>query len=268
MRVAFVLLLLLAAATSGCLEAKKEEGGDGEPSGTASGTASGSASKSATRSGTGSTGAAGGGLIGNVTLHADVVNGSAPLAVDFTINATSGATTWRMSFGDGAEANGTGQPTGLNHTYSVGGNFTAQVTAAYPGGNVSANLTITVTVPPGQAGPDVTHFDFADSLGCVGDAGADTCITFNLGLDGNGIDGYWQALDERYWGLAFTTTVESTSPLADSDCAFTGEDMAAIIGDANNSSSPCAGTVPEGTAWIFLYPYAAPALSMTMDFTA
>lgn len=268
MRVVLVALLLLAAAMAGCATKKGDDDGDGDGT---SGTASGSKSGSKSGSGTGSPGN-GTGSANNATLTADVVNGTAPLAVNFTMTASPGASSWRLSFGDGAFANGTGVPSAANHTYTVGGNFSANLTVVYSdapnaGPNVTVALNITVAVPAGNSPPDVLHFEFADSLGCAGDAGADNCISFVGGPETSGIDGYWQALDERYWGLSFTTTVNQVQPaVADSDCAITDADHV-ILEEPNNGSSPCAGTVPQGAAWIFLYPYALPALAQTLTFT-
>lgn len=200
-------------------------------------------------------------------LTADLANGTAPLLVNFTLNATGNASSWALAFGDGATSNGTAFPATVNHTYAIGGNFSANLTVNYPGGqNVSAAVKLTILVPAGRPAPDVLVFEFADSLGCVGDLGVEACISFNAGPDFpiSGIDGYWQALDERYWGLSFTTTVDN--PLGDSDCSFTDADHA-VIGEANNGGSPCTGAVPDGTAFIFLYPYAAPALGQTLTFT-
>lgn len=256
-----VALLLLASAMAGCAQ----NGGDGAKD---PGTLGGSTSGTGTGPGNGT-----GSTAYSVTLKANQVNGTAPLSVEFTINATVGAASWRLSFGDGAIGNGTGQPSVANHTYPIGGNFSANLTVAYPSGNLSSSLAIAVAVPEGGGPPEVTHFEFADSLGCLGEdgPGADQCISFQGGPDSSGIDGYWQALDLRYWGLSFTSTVTQGGPvgpaLNDSDCAFTDEAFA-IIGFASNSSNPCAGSVPEGTAWIFIFPFATPALEMAIDFTA
>ncbi len=252
MRVLAVAGMVLLVALAGCGDDKGGPDGPGTPTSSATSTSTSMAPPAA-------------------NLTADVADGEAPLAVNFTLNATAGAASWRLSFGDGAAANGTGQPAAANHTYSVAGNFSANLTVSYAGGAfANASLAIRVTLPAGsgssRAPPDVTHFEFADSLGCVADAGVDRCVSFQGGPDASGIDGYWQALDERYWGLSFTTTVDQGQPARnDSDCAFTDAAFA-ILGDANNSDQPCAGTVPAGTAWIFLFPYALPALGQTLDF--
>lgn len=261
MRVVAVAFLLVALVLSGCLA------GEDDPVPTTSSTTSSSRSTS-TSSTTTTTTAPPPVRVANLT--ADLLNGTAPLLVNFTLNATGNASAWALAFGDGATSNGTTFPASVNHTFVVGGNFSANLTVTYPDGqSANARLNLTIQVPAGRPAPDVLVFEFADSLGCVGDAGVEACISYNAGPDFpvSGIDGYWQALDERYWGLSFTTTVDQVQPaVADSDCAFTDADHA-VIGEANNSSSPCAGTVPAGTAFIFLYPYALPALSQTLTFT-
>ncbi|MEK6976646.1 MAG: PKD domain-containing protein [Candidatus Thermoplasmatota archaeon] len=275
MRVVLVALLLLVGALAGCATVKDDDPAGGASGSSTSASGSGSGSRSATGTGgsataTGTSGPAA--LAHNATLTADRINGTAPLLVNFTINATAGASSWKLSFGDGEITNGTGQPTAANHTYSIGGAFTANLTVSYPtGSNATASLALTVNVPPGTPAPDVTHFEFAASLGCAGDiVGTENCISFAGGPDASGLDGYWQALDERYWGLAFTSTVMQGGPvgpvLNDSDCVFT-DAAQAIIGEANNGGNPCTGSVPSGTAFIFIHPYATPALEMTIDFT-
>lgn len=259
MRPLLVVLVIVLAAMAGCIT-KKDDGKDATTSTSTTGT--GSRSATSTTGGPGSTATP----LRTATLSANATNGTAPLAVAFTLNASAGATSWRLAFGDGAVANGTGQPSSANHTYAVGGDFSANLTVVFPNGNATANLTITVAVPAARAAPDVTHFEFGSSLGCVGDLGADSCISFNAGPDGSGIDGWWQALDERYWGLHLTSTIDSDAPLADSDCAFVDADETTIIGDADNSSNPCDGVVPAGTAWLYIYPYATPANGLTVDF--
>lgn len=204
------------------------------------------------------------------SVSADVLNGSAPLRVNLTLSAEGADdnTTWRVDFGDGNTTEGSALPATVDHTFGPG-NHT--VTATFQRGNETASTNLTVTAAASAAGPvlpEQTHFEFGDSLGCAGDvlgaAGLD-CITFTLGPDGNGIDGYWQELGEAYWGLSLTSTVnQGGGPLADSDCVFTDADHA-VVGEANNGGGPCVGSIPQGTQWLFIYPYAAPALSMTVD---
>ncbi len=263
MRVVAAAFLLTVLAFSGCLAFEDDDPTTSTTPTSTSGTRTSATTTSGTGNQTSSTTRA-------VNFTADVLNGTAPLLVNFTFNATGNTSGWHLAYGDGHDANGTTLPAAVNYTYEIGGAFSANLTVTYPDGqNASATLNLTILVPAGAPPPDVLFFEFADSLGCVGDAGADTCVSFTAGPDApvSGIDGYWQALDERYWGLSFTTTVDQVQPaLADSDCAFT-DAAHAIIGEANNGGSPCAGAVPAGTAFIFLYPYALPALSQTLTFT-
>lgn len=250
MRWAFLVTLLLTATMAGCTTVPSDE-----PATTSSSTTSTSSAP----------------VVGNVTLAADVVNGTAPLLVNFTLNGTGSPSSWRLSFGDGSIANGTMLPAATNHTYVVGGNFSANLTVVYAAGNATATVLVNVTVPQASgnsvAAPDVTHFEFADSLGCFGDVvGVENCFSFAGGPDASGIDGYWLALDERYWGLTLSSTIDQGQPvLADSDCAVTDAAFA-VIEELNNGGDPCGGPVPKGTAFLFIYPYGTPGLSMTVDF--
>jgi len=134
-----------------------------------------------------------------------------------------------------------------------------------------------------RALPAVLHFEFGPTGGCNGEAytasgGAAplTCASFQGGLDADGIDGRWMALNESYWGLQLNSTVlqSPTGPqpvpvvgsvLGDSDCVFTNAQLD-ILADGNNGLGPCTLVVPQGTAYVFLYPYSTPATEMTVDF--
>jgi hypothetical protein len=270
MRVVLVGLLILTAAMAGCAEKKDDDGGDG-PSGTSTSTASGSKSGTSTGS---TTGTGTGSVSHSATLAADETNGTAPLSINFTMTADPGATSWFLAFGDGSSDNGTGEPATANHTYSVGGNFSASLRVVYSDGpNATASVNITVAVP-GPSGPaPETHFEFGESAGCAADAHAAeptvpvNCISFHAGPDAPAVDGHWLALDERYWGMTLTSTMEESSGLnADSDCFFMAPDHTTIIGDGHNGGGLCAGVVPEGTGWLYIYPWAFPADAMTADF--
>lgn len=272
MRAFLLAALLLAAGAGGCLDSKGgDDDGDGTSTSTTttSGTLSGTGSRSNTSTGS-SNGTTGTG-IGNATLLADVVNGTAPLAVNFTINATTGALAWRLTLGDGNATNGTAFPAAYAYTYDVAGNFSANLTVVFATGNASAEVPIQVTLGDAGGMPDVTHFEFGESLGCAADLNAQApqvppnCISYLGGPDASGIDGHWQALDERYWGLTVTTTMDSPEN-HDSDCFFIAEDETTILGNGHNGGDLCMGVVPEGTAWFYLYPWGTPAVSMTADF--
>jgi hypothetical protein len=223
-------------------------------------------------------------------------SGVAPLNVTFQLGASGlaahASANWTFDFGRSgnattsnatakvgnatsppAAANGTKLPATLNGTYSKAGDY--NVTFVLRAGAASAySLKATLHVGTGTAAnatatkalPAVTHFEFGQSLGCTGDVGGNTCVDFQSGPPGQDIDGHWIPLDESYWGLLLTSTVDQGNPaLNDSDCTFTDADGAATV-DASNGGDPCMGVVPDGTAYVFLYPYGGPALGMTVDF--
>ena len=208
----------------------------------------------------------------SIALVANATAGEVPFAVSFnlTFQGTDGNTTYVFATGDGnvTRGNATDAPATLEHTYEVAGNFTATLAVEY--GNetleASVNITATLTEEAVAEAPDVTEFSYGESLGCAGDflqmVGAD-CISALGGPEQSGIDGFWQALDERYWGLEFTSTV--ANQLGDSDCFLADADLD-VVGEGNNGGAPCMGVVPEGTAWIFLYSYAEPATGQTLTF--
>jgi hypothetical protein len=207
-------------------------------------------------------------------LRAAPVNGTTPLNVTFSVDALGkdNRTTWRLAFGDGRDANGTASqlPANRTHAYIVGGNFTAHLFVTY-GSGAGANATLRVTVRAAGADyPKVFTFG-ASKAGCVGDAyafdGVLNCANFLAGPSSPQVDGFWQALDARYVGKSFTSTITSANPMADSDCYFVAADTTTIVGDCSNGSKPAAGTVPAGAAWFFIYPYATPASGMVVTFT-
>jgi hypothetical protein len=210
----------------------------------------------------------------HASLGADIVNGTAPLNITFGVAATGTGTnaTWRLAFGDGQDANGTAAqlPANRTHAYLIGGNFTARLTVFFGDDTaVNATLNLTVHAPAGADFPKVFTFG-ASRIGCVGDAyGQDhvlNCINFQAGPGSAQVDGFWQALDERYTGQSFTSTIATSNPLPDSDCYFVAADATTITGDCTNGGSPAAGTVPAGTAWMFIYPYATPSSSIIVTF--
>jgi hypothetical protein len=202
-------------------------------------------------------------------------------------NATAG------SGGNGTAANATGNlarrgqetgsrlPATLNHTYQAAGTYTIRFSLAAAGANgtapaASVSTTVLVTAPVGgnttgnatgneTAGPEVTHYEFGDTLGCTGDLVGNTCMDYAEGPPGSGTDGHWIPLGPAYWGWMLTSTIDQVPAGSDSDCVFVDEALEEI-GNANNGGDPCIGEVPENAAWVFLYPYALPASSIVVDF--
>ncbi len=144
--------------------------------------------------------------------------------------------------GDGAD-DGTGGDGGAGGNGGSGGD-----------GNATQNRTL----------PEQLEFTFGPSLGCEGATAQGACVSFQAGPGVPAVDGFWVALGEPYWGLSFTSTISTVT--GDSDCYFVN-DALEITGDASQGASPCAGTVPDGAAYLFLYPYVEPSQGMTMTFT-
>ncbi len=275
-------LFVLAVALAGCTDSSPEEpdaGGD-EHTGAGAGQTNQTNDSPATPE-------------GNTTpvprvlnLAANVTSGEVPLNVTFSLSVEglTGNETWKLLFGDGGNRSGVAEdlPAEVNYTYQVGGNFSANFTVQFEDGEaLTEKLNITVMVPAGAGAPDVVHYEFGEAAGCAGDfigivdsaAGLGlNCISFIEGPDADPIDGFWVPLDERYWGMALTSTTDqgagpggASGFAGDSDCVFTDADFA-VTGEANGSSGSCEGTVPEGTAWLFAYYYATPGVALVIDF--
>lgn len=97
-----------------------------------------------------------------VTLTADAVEGSAPLVVLFSIEATGEAASWSLAFGDGASAEGDTLPGEAEHTYEAG-EFEAVATVTYADGTTvdSEPLAISATE---LAGPQPIHLEFGGNM--------------------------------------------------------------------------------------------------------
>ena len=247
-----------------------------------------------------STASAGANATGNATAGnaTETPSGPAPLDVGFELGARRLANTtglrWTLGEADaaGAKGNATGNATGgsgnatgnasaeagaatgqslpatVDRTYNTTGTY--QVVYVLRAGNdivERLNVTIIVSgngsanVSAGRPLPDVLHFEYPESFGCAGDVA--TCVSREGGPDASGIDGFWQELDDRYWGLGFAVTGGAAG---DSDCQAFDADQN-NLGDFSNGGSECTGVLPDGTAYLFLYSYAAPSLGLTLDFT-
>jgi len=223
-----------------------------------------------------------------VNLTASVTEGMAPLQVTFGLAATGtdNDTTYRFARGDGTDESGSGQdlPHNVTHTYEVGGVFVALLEVTFGNATLAANVTITVSAEDVREPPPVTHFEYGRSAGCfwdlatIGGGPATPCITQQAGPSAPNVDGFWQAFDERYWGYAFTSTVDHGDgacssgddwPLCDSDCFFYAASTAFgdEIGNGHNGGGACAGVIPEGAAWLFITPYGGPSVGMELDIT-
>lgn len=244
---------------------------------------------STTGSATGTGANATGNATGNASANATAPGGLAPLNVTFTLGAShlpAGASAnWTFDFGrgsaanatngtDAAGANGTTLPATFEHTYTAAGTY--NVTFILQAGNLTPQaLQATIHIANGTGNvsvtkplPDQMHFEFGESLGCTADISPTgiACISFELGPDGSGIDGFWIELTDLYWGLSFTSTVGNVR--GDSDAAVLDADLAVMPVDVNGGGTQATGTIPEGAAWLFIFSYAEPSTGMTVTFAA
>lgn len=205
-------------------------------------------------------------------LSASTESGQAPLNVTFQISVKGGEIfSWTLNFGDGSTpVSGTAAPPATqDHTYSVGGDFQARFNVTFKDKRTAGDTaSIKVTVPESGPAPP-THFEFGQAAGCAGDILAEAgakCASYDQGPSGQTIDGHWVPLDNRYWNKAFTSAM-TPAQYTDTDCEFVASDAETSLGEAHNGAGPCQGVVPVGAAWIFIYSYAAPHETLTVDFT-
>jgi hypothetical protein len=147
--------LLAVVALSGCAGSNGGgTGGDGTgPGGTATGTGSAGPGGTTTGAGPTTTGPATTGGSGPriAYLAADRINGTAPLAVTFSIKADGGGVArWELAFGDGAKENGGSVPASTRHNYTAPGTFVAVLTVHYATGS-PAKDDLSIAVLPSTA---------------------------------------------------------------------------------------------------------------------
>ncbi len=207
------------------------------------------------------------------SFSADPTSGTAPVNVTFTwdVETNDENATWSLALGDGATEDGdvTDGEDSLVHGYDAG-NFTATFTLTY-GDSQTVEETVDLTIEAGQSVPDELVFTYDQpTLGCVGALDEEVglmCVSALLGPEEPAIDGHWQELDESYWGLSFSVT-NGLEDYQDTDCTAFNEDLEPLGTDLNNGGDACAGTLPEGTKWLFLYSWIAPSPGMELEFTA
>ncbi|MEK6975048.1 MAG: PKD domain-containing protein [Candidatus Thermoplasmatota archaeon] len=161
-------LVLVAAILSGCTSNEDDKGTDSTTDSASSGSSAssskaGSATKGAgtNQSGT-STGTPGSNKAPTASLNASVLAGAAPLAVSFALNGTDpegAALAWVLSFGDNStNATGTSLPANATHTFNAAGTYAATLHAT-DAGNLSATVTLNITVSAGGPVPAPEHFE-------------------------------------------------------------------------------------------------------------
>jgi hypothetical protein len=188
------------------------------------------------------------------------------LNVTFVMNVTTNdpEATWLLLPGDGAEYTGAvdGMVGSMAHAFLQNGTYNATLSVSYGSGeSVESVLEVMVTMKVPL--PDVLVFEYGPSLGCLGAPAL--CVSQQFQAEMDGVDGHWQALDERYWGLAFNAT--NAGEYEDTDCTAFDADGKKLA-DFHNDGGACGGdALPEGTAWLFMYSWIAPSTAMRLEFT-
>lgn len=193
-------------------------------------------------------------------LTADPENGSAPLAVNFTIDATDrdgDLAGWELSFGDGNATDGTEFPADASYEYPSEGNFSAVlIVTDSTGQNDTVNLTVAV-----EAGGNMSFVYEGDvSRDCFqcSDIGTDFCV--GRQIDSNGSDCVWFELPEEAAGLPFI----ANSTGGDPDLRFYEECVSGATSSSFAEDGPESGEVPEETGCVMMWEYSDAPSTITL----
>ncbi len=176
----------------------------------------------------------------NVTLSA--INGTAPLLVNITIDASDDSETlsW-IVFVDGNEThNGTEVPTTVNHTFEAG-NWSLVVRLTDGNHTVSDIQTIHAMAP--EAG-EVQELAGSYILGAHG------CVNNAYPNDATGTTFYLGAVETHTFGKPFEAVFSGTGPVKDYTVYFWKDGDPA--GRFTVEESTVTGTVPDGATDVFL----------------
>ena len=257
------LLTLTCLVFAGCAS---KGNGDGSvsstsssgPSSTTSKTSNGSSSSSSSSSK--APGNQTGNQTGNATNHAPLanltavpMNGTAPLNVTFSVSGSDpdGDTlTWALTFGDGAQLNGTTLPSNASHTYANAGNLTARLTVSDSRG-LTATANVTLNIGAASVGPTGPH-QAVDLAWKVGGGFAGFPQEYGGCADGQGAGNTMDSfmLDQSTVGRPFTATVTdaaSGADIQDWTIIFSEPDCSADLKDFSaDGAAPITGVVPAG----------------------
>lgn len=191
-------------------------------------------------------------------LTADIGNGSAPLTVNFTIDASDpdgDLASWTLEFDDGNETDGTEFPAVVNHTYERAGNMTVNLTVVDAAGrNTTADLVIVV---------EERFEPFEETVGlelpcpqCT-EVGSLTCV--GRQADMGGIDCQWIDYPDEMIGRTFIATSTGGDPelYFFEDCSGSS----AVEGAKNVGEE--SGTIPESAGCVLAWEYETPGSSIT-----
>ncbi len=181
-------------------------------------------------------------------LGMDVLNGTAPLSVDFTIEATN-ATAWSLDFGEGNATNGTMFPANVTYVFAAGVyNITLAVLG--DGGNVTQNATLIVdALEDAEAVLEPFTMTVTMDLPCpgCGDGGTSTC-TWRAHGNGAAQDCAWIDFPDELAGQPFTLTGQGL----DADMLF-WESCNSGVGPKFHGTGDEEGIVPEGMGCVLVW---------------
>ncbi|HLE47949.1 MAG TPA: hypothetical protein VI818_06600 [Candidatus Thermoplasmatota archaeon] len=198
-------------------------------------------------------------------LTADVLNGTAPLVVNFTLaNDGGNLSAWVLSYGEGNATNGTELGV-VAFTFVAAGAYNATLMLEGPGGNSSATLSITVsaTEAPQIPPPSKVKFNSGPVTGCVSEAGYKNCPAYVRGPANSQYLGLWITLEPGHVGMNFATT----SFGGDSDGWIFTSATGDSIKDVSNSGGEAKGVVPPGAKYILIVSWATPSDDLEVVFT-
>ncbi|HEX9815944.1 MAG TPA: PKD domain-containing protein [Candidatus Thermoplasmatota archaeon] len=180
-------------------------------------------------------------------LTADVVNGSIPVNVAFTIDDSSdegGTYNWTVDFGDGNGTNGTGVPSVVTHSFMEIGTYAVNLTLETAAG--SSNATINITANDFAAERWSGAWENG-SLACV--AGTQDEWQFS---DFNGTSHAEFPVNNTTWNMTFSALFDP----ADSDermVDFYDEDSALVATFRETENATVNGSVPQNATFIVLW---------------
>lgn len=183
-------------------------------------------------------------------LNVTASNGTAPLEVNFTLDASGNITAWTFDFGNGNATNGTRLPMTLSATYDAG-LWNATLRVMGPGGNTSAIASLHVT---DAAAPEITVLEpFQQTVavdtpcpGC-GDGGTLTCLWRTHG-QGQAQECAWIDYPDEYIGHPFTLVGNGL----DADLLF-WEECDAGVGPKFHGDGNEAGVIPDGMGCVLVW---------------
>lgn len=180
-------------------------------------------------------------------LTADIVNGTTPMDVTFSIIDSSeegGNYNWTIEFGDGNSTNGTDVPAVVEHTFFEIGEYVANLTLSNEAGESNASLNITARdfAAERHAGAWETGV-----LACV--AGSQEEWQFSEFNETSHVE---FPVNNTTWNLTFFAVFDADG--ADSWMVdFYDEDAALVASFTQTDNSTVNGTVPENATLLVLW---------------